>query len=203
MLLTVAIAAPLYSRSFYYAQVESIKKETGYSSETITQAYDEVMDYLTLHKKFGTGDLAYSEEGKAHFKDCQRLFDINLIVLVLSIVAVITLGALDASKKIKLAKPKGFNLAFYAGICAIALPLILASLCAINFERAFEVFHKILFPGKDNWVFESGKDAIIDILPISYFRNCAILIGCILVTLSAVAITITAVIRKRSKASSV
>ena len=54
--------------------------------------------------------------------------------------------------------------------------VVVAALDTANFERAFVVFHQLFFPGKDNWVFDYRTDQIILILPMEFFRNCAILI---------------------------
>jgi integral membrane protein (TIGR01906 family) len=51
------------------------------------------------------------------------------------------------------------------------------SLAAINFDKAFEIFHAVLFPGKDNWMFDWSTDQLLWILPQEFFRNCGILIG--------------------------
>ena len=50
-------------------------------------------------------------------------------------------------------------------------------LASVDFERAFVVFHALFFPGKDNWLFDPAVDQIILILPEVFFRNCALLIG--------------------------
>ena len=51
-----------------------LESETGYSHEVIKEAFDDVMDYLVFGDEFKTGQLEYSEEGKAHFEDCKKLF---------------------------------------------------------------------------------------------------------------------------------
>jgi integral membrane protein (TIGR01906 family) len=50
------------------------------------------------------------------------------------------------------------------------------AVAAIDFEKAFEVFHKLFFPGKENWLFDPRVDEIINVMPFEFFRNCAILI---------------------------
>ena len=62
----------------------------------------------------------------------------------------------------------------FRGITGVAVVGLLASL---DFERAFVVFHALFFPGKDNWLFDPAVDQIILILPEVFFRNCALLIG--------------------------
>ena len=65
---------------------------------------------------------------------------------------------------------------WWSWIIASAVFGLIAGLAAIDFSRAFVVFHTIFFPGKSNWIFDWRTDAIILILPEAFFRNCAILI---------------------------
>ena len=59
--------------------------------------------------------------------------------------------------------------------------LIVGGLAALDFDRAFTVFHTIFFPGKTNWLFDPDTDQIINILPETFFMDCAILILAVLV----------------------
>jgi len=72
----------------------------------------------------------------------------------------------------------------------LAAIAIIGGLVALDFDRAFEIFHKLFFPGKDNWLFDPLKDEIINILPEEYFRNCAIAIGALVLILCIVCIFI-------------
>ena len=74
LMLTVSIGLPIYIRPFYYAHIGAYELDrlSGYPESQIREAYDQVLDYLTLPgKEFGTGVLPYSPEGKAHFEDCK------------------------------------------------------------------------------------------------------------------------------------
>jgi integral membrane protein (TIGR01906 family) len=75
---------------------------------------------------------------------------------------------------------------FFAGAGALVVPLVVGGLAALDFDRAFVIFHHIFFPGKDNWMFDPRTDAIILVLPQQFFMNCAILIGVGLVTFSLI-----------------
>ena len=169
---TLSLSTPIYLRYIYYSQIGNISKESGYSEETIKTAYNDVMDYLCFHKEFKTGELSCSVEAKEHFADCQRLFDINLISLGVSIVGLVVISILASKKVIKFKKIGKFNVWFYGAIVAFVVPLIFAIMAVVNFDWAFTLFHKILFPGKTNWMFNSDIDQIINILPESYFTSC-------------------------------
>ena len=62
--------------------------------------------------------------------------------------------------------------------------LTLGGLVALDFDRAFVVFHAVLFPGKDNWLFNPYEDEIIMALPEEFFMNCAILIASSVILIS-------------------
>ena len=193
LILTTSIGLPIYIRPFYYAHIAPLElvAESGFSLEQIKTAYDSVLDYLTLPgKPFSVGDLACSADAQAHFADCKFLFDLNASVLVLSGCMVLMITLLRKRGKIGPLYLGKRSAAFWAALCAIVLPVVLGSLAALDFDRAFVIFHSLFFPGKDNWYFSWNADQIIRILPQVFFRNCAILIGAG-VFLSSFAILIT------------
>ena len=178
-LITAAISLPIYCRGFYYAHIEplDIPERTGFTPAQIREAYDQVLDYLTAGKPFGTGVFPHSVEGAAHFADCKVLFDLNRHVLVLSggtLLVLLLLRKLGKSGPYRLG---GKSAAFWAAVFALVLPLVLGGLAALNFDRAFVIFHRVFFPGKTNWVFNWQTDGIIAALPQDFFMHCAMLIG--------------------------
>ena len=201
LIITISIGLPIYFRPFYYAHISAmnLEYESGYSKAEIIDAYNEVLDYLTLPgREFGAGVMAYSESGKDHFVDCKALFDLNATVLLISAATVITILILKKRKKLELCELGTYHPLFYSGLGAILIPSCLGLLIATDFSRAFTVFHKIFFPGKDNWTFDPWTDEIINVLPEEFFRNCAILIGVGIITLGSVAM-IFAVVQRRKK----
>ena len=183
--LTASIALPIYIRPFYYAHIEPMGLEayTGLTAEQLKEAYNGILDYLTLpNRPFSCGILPFSAEGEAHFADCRVLFDLNRNVLLIS-------GAAAAALLLLRKKFGPYRLgkraaAWWAGLLALILPLVLGGLAALDFDRAFVIFHQIFFPGKSNWLFDWRTDPIILALPQEFFRNCAILIGAGLVIFS-------------------
>jgi len=193
LIITVSIGLPIYVRPFYYSQIDALNIEqySGADRETIIEAYDELLDYLTIPgKEFKTGDFKYSESGKAHFEDCKVLFDLNLYALITAIAGLGILLILRAIGVFEMLRPFGMNVMFSSGAFTLGGFAIIGGLCAIDFDRAFTVFHKIFFPGKDNWLFNWWEDEIIRILPQDFFMNCAILILASIVTLCLVSILV-------------
>ena len=96
------------------------------------------------------------------------------------------------------AKLLGRGPAFWAGAGLGAVFLVIGGLAALDFNRAFTVFHTIFFPGKDNWIFDAATDQVILILPEAFFRNCAILI-LVLIVLACAGVILADLRRSRNR----
>ena len=202
-IITVSIALPIYIRPFYYMQIEplGIPEKTGKDYEAVKEAYDCVLDYLTLPgKEFSAGDFPYSSNGHKHFKDCRTLFGLNTILLFISLTTVITLSILNRKKIFTLDRPGGMHLSYR--VCKRLLIIIgmVTVIAAINFTWTFDLFHKLFFPKNEYWGFDFRYDPIIKALPEAYFRNCAILIfsSIFIQAVSVIAVN-KALKKKRSK----
>ena len=182
-LLTGAIAVPILCRPFYYAHIGPLGLEarTGLTREEIETAFNEMLDYCLGADEFSTGVLRWSESGKAHFTDVRVLFLLDLRALAVS-AAALALILLFVRRTGRIpARPLGRGPAFWAGAGLGGAFLIVGALAALDFDRAFVLFHALFFPGKDNWLFDPAEDQIINILPQEFFRNCALLVLALLV----------------------
>lgn len=199
LMITFSIGLPIYFRPFYYLHINGLDmvENTRWSYDVIKEAYDEVLDFLVLNRPFGTGELRYSSEGQSHFEDCKILFDLNFYCLLISFIVSTVIIILRKFKKIEIQRYFKFNPIFYSSIIAILIPLVVGILASIDFDKAFEVFHTIFFPGKDNWLFDPRTDQIILVMPQEFFRNCAILIGSSLLIITITSIVISII--KRNK----
>lgn len=188
LVLTFSIGLPIHCRFFYLMQVEplKIKERSGLTEEQIVSAFNEIMDYLTRGKPFGVGGLAYSEEGKSHFADVKVLFDLNFALLLISVAVVTALVVLHKKKVISLGKRGLPSCFFVAGTVLSAVMVLITITVLIDPWEAFVFFHAVFFRGKDNWMFSSSEDQIIDILPTQFFMNAGILIAASAVCFSAV-----------------
>jgi integral membrane protein (TIGR01906 family) len=176
VVLSGSIALPLLFRPFFYWHIGPLRlpELVELTVPEIKTAYNEVMNYcIGLTDTFSAGSLPFSDAGAEHFADVQKLFVLDLRALVAS--AILLIGIRIAFQKGKLRlldHTPGFwgavGLGF--GISAVG------ALAALDFNKAFMVFHKLFFPGKDNWLFDPRTDPIILMLPAGFFRNCAILI---------------------------
>ena len=203
-MLTFSIGVPIYGRYFYYLQIDALKlpERTGWTFSQIKQAYDEVLDFCTLPgREFSSGILKFSEEGAAHFADCKVLFDLNLWVLLCSAVITATLTALHCFKVITLCRPFNHGAYFLAALISVALSVTVVAVvgiaCAVDFDKAFEAFHTVFFPGKSNWQFNPYTDEIILVMPEEFFMNCAILIGVALIAIPSVLVALDVLLKRK------
>lgn len=176
--LSGSIAVPLLCRPFYYAHIGPLGLEDyGLSRGQIMEAYDEMMDFcLGGRKEFSAGVLAFSPSGADHFADVRTLFLLDLWVLGLSLAGLAGLTAYCRAKKIRPHRFGRRGPGFWAAAGLGAVFAAVGGLAALDFDRAFVIFHALFFPGKDNWIFDWRTDPIILFLPQTFFRNCALLI---------------------------
>lgn len=177
--LTGSIAVPLLVRPFYWMHIGPLHltQHSGLSAGEIRQIYAQMMDYcLGLRSEFSVGTLPFSAEGASHFADVRALFLLDLAVLVCSAAAMLLLGFYCRYKAVQPHRFMGHGPAFWGCVNLGVLFALIGGTAALDFNRAFTVFHAVFFPGKDNWLFDPVTDPIIILLPQTFFRNCGILI---------------------------
>ena len=176
--LSGSVAAPILCRPFYYAHIGPLHlEEWGLTRAEICQAYDQMLDFcLGLRPDFAAGVLRFSADGASHFADVGVLFRLDLRVLAVSLAALIITFVLCRWKKVKPYCFRGHGPGFWAAVGLGVTFLAVGGLAALDFDRAFVVFHALFFPGKTNWLFDWQTDPIILFMPEAFFRNCAILI---------------------------
>lgn len=176
--LTGSIAVPLLCRSFYYAHIGPMHLEDwGLTEGEIKTAYGEMMDFcLGRRETFSAGVLAFSRSGADHFADVRGLFLLDLRVLRASLALLLAALVICKMKGVRPYRFLGRGPGFWAAAGLGVTFLAVGGLAALDFDRAFVIFHSIFFPGKDNWIFDWETDPIILFLPQDFFRNCALLI---------------------------
>lgn len=180
VILSGAIALPILFRPFYWWHIEpfGIPEYMNMTVAQIKEAYGEMLNYcMGLSNTFSVGVLPFSESGAAHFADVRKLFVLDLAVLAVAGIALTVLCLADRNKPARLA---GHTSGFWSAIGLGTSFVAVGGLVAVDFDRAFTVFHKIFFPGKDNWMFDGREDPVINMLPAEFFRNCAVLIFAII-----------------------
>lgn len=191
LVVTFSIAIPILWRDFYFFHIDllNITEATGYSKSDLIMSFNELMDSLVFYQPFGEGVFHYSESGMNHFLDCRVLFTLDLVALPFSFVIFLVYSILIKLNFIKVYRIKGMSILFYASFVPILLLGALGVFALIDVNSAYAFFHAILFPGKDNWIFNQYTDPIINALPEQFFLDCGILIfGVMLLILLAVII---------------
>lgn len=204
LIISFSISLPIYFRPLYYMHIDplDIEASTGHTKAELKDAFNELMDYLTLGKEFSIGVFEYSENGKSHFQDCKFLFALNTTALIISFAVCALISIVYKIKKARLWRPFGLSISFFAAVGTLLAFAVTGIIVALDFKRAFKLFHRIVFPGKTNWTFYPVDDPIILALPLNFFISCAILI---LVSILSICITliIIALIKRRRKLSSI
>lgn len=168
----IAILFLLLNRNFYYLNINylNIARNTGYSLENIKLNYNAMIDFLIpfSNNYFDLPTLTYSTQGKIHFEEVKEIFNnMSLIFIIVAIILTIILYYYYKKKDSIFLKKCSIN--------CIIITLLICFIGYINFDKSFEIFHKIFF-NNDYWIFNSIKDPIINILPQEFFRNCSIII---------------------------
>ena len=176
VMLSGAVALPILFRPFYYWHIAplNLTHMAGLTTQQVKAAYNAMMDYcIGLTDTFSAGVLPFSESGAGHFADVQKLFVLDLRVLVAAAILLTVMLAVFRKEKLRLlGHTPGFLSAVGLGVSIS----VVGALAALDFDKAFYVFHKLFFPGKDDWLFDTRTDPVVLMLPEEFFRNCAILI---------------------------
>jgi integral membrane protein (TIGR01906 family) len=146
--------------------------------------YKRIINYVQnpFSKELVLNSLSMSEFGKIHFFEVKRIF-IGLYVISIVFIGIIIFKIIT-NKDNELGKKliKSFNNSTNI-IIAIFISVTVAS--AIDFSKAFYIFHKIFFRN-DYWVFDPRVDPIINALPEEFFMIELILIVAVLIIFTLV-----------------
>ena len=179
----IAIVIPASSNSFYlkrFREVDEkgktahdyVKEQTYFllDDETARFVYDMTEDDLVFVMKHVVRYCFYLEEDLnptidgytmqffredeiAHMKDVKKVFGAGLIIVGVSLVVFITTLCFGIIKR-KSYYQNCRKIPIYALIGVFIVILTVGILALTNFDKAFDIFHLILFSG--NWEFEDG-----------------------------------------------
>ena len=177
-----AVVLTLNFRPLYYMDIEKleIEKRSGLSEDEIRENYDVLIAYNSM---FSDGELefptlAMSDTGKIHFEEVKVIFVFfQQMALFCGM-----LGVLSVILHVRRGSYRFWKL---AGIFTLLIPAALGAAIAMNWDRAFVVFHQIAFDN-DYWIFDAKTDPVITILPDTFFLHCAVMILALIVAGSLV-----------------
>lgn len=184
--ISLGVVVVINLRSLYYFDIShlDIVSESGLPREQIKENYDALIDWCS---PFFRGELSFpsliaSEHGLQHFSEVKRIF--VFFYYSLAFTSILCIYAIYYK-----IKHRDYGFLKTSGIVSLVLPTIVLLLCSINFEKTFELFHKLFFRN-DYWLFDPKTDPVITILPETYFLHCALviigilLLGCMTLFLS-------------------
>lgn len=162
----VLIFKPLYN---YDIKNLNISSDSGMSYEDIRNNYSILIDYLNSsdNNKLSLPSFSMTLETETHFAEVKHIF-------VLIKRSMYLFGILSVILTYMNIKNKKFFVFKYSSVILAALPLLIIPL-AINFNKSFTFFHKIVFRN-EFWLIDPDLDPIINIFPETFFMHCFIVI---------------------------
>jgi len=203
-----AIIIPTFFLPFFRQQYASqeIAEYIGMSDEELMYVTVELLDYMRGRRDDLDGIRAtvngvevefFSERDKIHMVDVRVLYDRLFVVRNVAFFGFIGMILLMAITKTKvlhfLARCSREVMAGF-----FLLAGIMAGIIAIDFDRAFEIFHLIFFDN-DYWILFPPRDRLVMMVPLQFFINISIFIG-ILMAAVPIIIIIAATIYLRREA---
>lgn len=172
LFLSIGVVFTVNFRPLYYLDVKllDIPETSGYPKSEIIANYNALIDYSS---PFYMGNLSFptlesSASGLQHFKEVKDIFTFFYILGAVLLMAAVIIIVYKSRKR-------DYSYLAVSSLVSCSLPVIIALCLAIDFDKAFVIFHKIFFDN-DYWIFDPVTDPVINILPATFFLHCAILI---------------------------
>ena len=168
----VSILLTVSFKELYYFDINhlDIAINNNLSVNEVKQNYDYMIDYNLgkISGNFNLPTIKSSLEGKIHFQEVKDIVQNVLKVLLVSFV--ISLVGIYIS-----IKNKNINFLNTTSNLVLILPIVVLIPIAINFDKAFILFHEIMFDN-DYWIFDPEIDPIINLLPQEFFFHASLMI---------------------------
>ncbi len=165
--------------NYFEAKFEKNNTEivTGIEKEKLLEISKEIIKYLdgerdSLNIKITEGEESvFGHREIEHMKDVRDLFDKGFIIRnTLFLTGIISFLILKFYYKENLSKTL-----FIGGIIFSFLLMGIGAIIVFNFNKAFVVFHQVLF-NNDLWILNPKEDVLIQMLPSNFFSDLGILI---------------------------
>jgi len=176
-LLALGLLIAINFRPLYYWNIDwlDLEQNSGFSAAVIKENYDALIDYCSpfCFRELWFPSIPASVSGLSHFAEVKSIFNAVYITglgsLVITVLWFIRKARNREKKYLKI-----------CGIVTLVIPVLLLIGSAINFEAIFLAFHRIVFSNED-WIFNPITDPVINILPETYFMECAIIIAGVII----------------------
>lgn len=166
--IALGLAFVLLFRPFYLFEMDhlNIVGMSGFSREEILTNYDALIRWCMpwVRSSFSLPTFSFSSGAAYHFEQVKTVFR---IVFILGAAGGLALMLLLRSG-LRADRSKGLRT---AGLTMLTVPSLLGIFAASDFNRAFVLFHEVVFRN-DYWIFDETTDPVILILPEIYFMHC-------------------------------
>ncbi len=178
--ISLGLVIAIYCRPLYYIHMDKLSVVTGYNTEEIKANYDALIDYCSpfYNGTLKLPSLPSSQSGLKHFEEVKIIFNVFFALQFISLGLIAILIYIQRKRKVS-------SYLLTSSIIMCVAPIIVGTLCAIDFESTFILFHQIVFDN-ESWYFDPVTDPIILLLPESFFLQCAVILiisvvfGCLL-----------------------
>lgn len=192
-IITSIVKFTVVFKPLYYFDIKhlNIPILSGMSEEEIKLNYDYLIKYNTSYRdyEFNMPTLKSSIQGKIHFEEVRDVFKVlNKINIISGVISVLGIYIVLKKKEIKIIK--------YAGIISMLIPIFLVIPITIQFEKSFEIFHRLIF-NNDYWIFDPSKDPVINMLPAEFFLHCGVVILTGILIFSSIILTIYKMLKNK------
>ncbi|MDU6114875.1 MAG: TIGR01906 family membrane protein [Paeniclostridium sordellii] len=192
-IITSIVKFTVVFKPLYYFDIKhlNIPILSGMSEEEIKLNYDYLIKYNTSYRdyEFNMPTLKSSIQGKIHFEEVRDVFKVlNKINIISGVISVLGIYIVLKKKEIKIIK--------YTGIISILIPIFLVIPITIQFEKSFEIFHRLIF-NNDYWIFDPSKDPVINMLPAEFFLHCEVVILTGILIFSSIILTIYKMLKNK------
>lgn len=181
-IISFAVVFTVFFKPLYYFDINylNIDQISGLDVETIKENYRILINYQSIFYQgtLNLPDFIMSNSGQIHFEEVKRIFEVIQVMMIIS-------GLISILMIIKKIKEKEYRFFRLTGLITIIVPAVLGFLVSLDFQRAFVLFHQIVFRN-DYWIFDSRTDPVITILPETFFMHCFMLIIAIVLILAII-----------------
>ena len=157
----------LLFRALYYFELDylNISETSGYSREEILANYNALIRWCMpwVQTEFSLPTFPSSPGAIYHFAQVKSVFRLVWILGVvggLALIPLLAAGFRSGKTRFRI-----------AGWTVLVVPTLLGLWAAADFNRAFVLFHELVFRN-DHWIFDARTDPVILILPEAYFMHC-------------------------------
>jgi integral membrane protein (TIGR01906 family) len=167
-----------FNENYYLKSFEknNIYERLNYEKNEIDNSFKEILLYLKNEKSEIKSNL-FNERETEHLKDVKNLFNFAKILIALySFLLIVLIKFVNKNEIKEILKKSSYLIIGFISLIGISM--------LINFEKAFIIFHKILFTN-DLWILYPSKDNLIIMMPEILFINLGIrwIVLCLIVCL--------------------